>query len=58
MSAEIFEEVDYNQYLIESYWNRLEPDSTSLLREEGTGPHTYDFDSYPKLTAKEALDVL
>ena len=53
MSANIFDEVDYNVYLIEQYWNKLESNSIEL-----TESPEYDFDSYSKLSSKDALEVL
>lgn len=55
MSANIFEEVNYNQYLIDQYWDQLDSNTENL--QEGA-PNTYDFDSYPKLSPKDALDIL
>lgn len=54
MSKEIFEEVSYNRYLIDQNWDKLEG-NTSELTESFTGE---TLDSYPKLSPKEALDIL
>ena len=54
MSAQIFDEVDYNVYRLNKIWDKIESNPVQLTE----APHEYDFDSYPKLDTKAALDIL
>ena len=56
MSANIFEERNYNAYLIEQYLNKSE--SNELMLKEWTDDIGKNIDSYPKLPYNEAMDVL
>lgn len=54
MSAQIFDEVDYNAYLIDKYWDKFESNPIELTES----PDEYDFDNYPRLSTKDALTIL
>lgn len=54
MSKEIFDEVDYNTYLIDQYWDRINSDPVEL--QEATSWD--DLNNYPKLSSKDALAIL
>ena len=54
MSAQIFDEVDYNVYRLNKIWDKIESNPVQLTE----APNDYDFDSYPKLDTKDALEIL
>lgn len=54
MSVNIFEEVDYNTYLIEQYWDKFNSESVELKE----AAYKYDFDSYQKYSTDEAIRII